>query len=187
MSRHLGMLFDLGTNSCRDRAGNTAPMDAVVRVGAALYVAGRFVRDHRFAAYQQWIMPGQGWVVGRFVARPGMPPMRMDWYVDLDAVTVRGDVWHVEDRLLDLCIFEGQRYEVQDADELADCLADGTIAPAEAIAALRSLDALCRALERLRFSGVALLAEFAPGLPVPAPGHPSPVPSPSGDGEGCLQ
>jgi hypothetical protein len=54
---------------------------------------------------------------------------------------------------------------VDDADELAECVEQGLISPRAAAGALRSLHALCRALERLHFSGAALLAEFAPGLP----------------------
>ncbi|MGE3600116.1 MAG: hypothetical protein AB7N70_31705, partial [Dehalococcoidia bacterium] len=69
------------------------------------------------------------------------------------------------DRSLDHKVFESPRNEVAAADELAACLEQQQIAPADAIAALRSLNALCRALERLNFSGAALLAEFAPGLP----------------------
>lgn len=168
MARHLGLLVDLRTGIYRDRVGMTAPVDALIHAGDTLYMAGRFARDHRFAAYQHWLVPAQGWVIGRFVAHPGARPMGEDWYVDLDAITVTGDVWRAADCLLDVGIHEHQRYDVQDADELADCIADGTITAAEAVAALRSLHALCRALERLHFSGAALLAEYAPGLPVPA-------------------
>src|SRR5262249_18628225 len=116
-----------------------------------------------------WLLPAQGWVLGRFSAYPGQRPMGEDWYIDLDAIHVAGDVWRVQDGLLDVAVFDGQRYELHDADELADCLEHGLLPVADGLAALRSLHPLCRALERLSFSCVALLAEYAPGLPVSSP------------------
>lgn len=165
MALHHGILVDVRARTHRDRHGRVSPLDALVQNSGALYIAGPLPGNPRFRAYQRWLLPTEGWVVGRFAAHPGQRPMAEDWYIDLDAISVSGDVWRVEDRLLDMAVFEGRRYEVLDADELADCIEHGLLPPAAGLAALRSLHRLCRALEQLAFSGAALLAEYAPGLP----------------------
>ncbi|MGD9892613.1 MAG: DUF402 domain-containing protein [Dehalococcoidia bacterium] len=165
MAKHQGLLVDVAARTHRDRQGRVSPLDDMVVGDGTLFIMGILPNNPRFRAFQRWLLPAHGWVVGCFEPQPGQRPMDCDWYIDIDAISIEGVCWHAEDRLLDLKVFESQRYEVDDADELADCLEQQQIAPADAIAALRSLNALCRALERLNFSGAALLAEFAPGLP----------------------
>jgi predicted RNA-binding protein associated with RNAse of E/G family len=167
MALHQGLLVDVRARTHRDRQGRVAALDTLVLDGDTLYIAGPLIENPRFRAFQRWLIPAHGWVVGRFDTQPGQRPMDCDWYIDIDAVTVDGNLWRAEDRLLDLKVFDHQRYEVDDADELADCIEQHQIAPADAIAALRSLNTLCRALKRLDFSGAALLTEYAPGLPIP--------------------
>jgi predicted RNA-binding protein associated with RNAse of E/G family len=167
MALHEGTLIDARARQHRGRRGAVSSLDALVLSDGTLYAAGPLPDNPRFRGFERWFLPAQGWVVGRFGSRPGQRPMDCDWYIDLDEIVVQGQSWHARDRLLDVKVFEGRRYEVDDADELADCLAEGTIASADAQAALRSLNALCRALERLNFSVPALLAEYAPGLPTP--------------------
>jgi predicted RNA-binding protein associated with RNAse of E/G family len=167
MALHQGLLVDTRARTHRDRQGRVHPVTDLVLAGETLYVAGELPGNPRFCTFRRWLIPDQGWVVGRFAVHPGQRPMAEDWYIDVDAVSVEGHLWRAEDRLLDVSVYEGRRYTVDDADELADCIERGLTSPADAIAALRSLHALCRALERLSFSGAALLAEYAPGLPVP--------------------
>jgi predicted RNA-binding protein associated with RNAse of E/G family len=64
-----------------------------------------------------------------------------------------------------MVIYEGRRYEVQDADELADALETGEITLAEAASALRSLHTGTGILAGNGCSGAALLTRYAPGLP----------------------
>ena len=167
MLRHQGVLIDVAQRTHRDREGRVTPLDELVRGEQGLYFAGRFPDNPRFHAYQRWMLPAEGWVVGRFTVHPGKRPMSCDWYVDVDTVSVTGDCWHAADHFLDVLVYDGRRYQVHDADELADALEAGAITLAEALTALRSLDRLCRALRRLDFSGIALLREFAQDLPVP--------------------
>lgn len=167
MALHQGLLVDTHARTHRDRQGRVSPLDAMVLAGDTLYIAGPLPGNPRFCAFQRWLIAAQGWVAGRFTVRPGQRPMAEDWYIDVDAISVEGHLWRAEDRLLDVSVYEGARYTVEDADELADCIDRGLTSPADAIVALRSLHALCRALERLNFSGTALLAEYAPELPVP--------------------
>jgi predicted RNA-binding protein associated with RNAse of E/G family len=167
MPLHQGLVVDVHARTHRDRQGRISPLDDLCLHDGTLFIAGRLTHNPRFSAYQRWLLPAQGWVVGRFAPHPGQRAMDCDWYIDIDAVTVDGSVWRAADRLLDVKVFECRRYEVDDADELATCLEEGVITHVDAFAALRSMNALCRALERLDFSGAALLREYAPGLPVP--------------------
>jgi len=103
-------------------------------------------------------------VLNRLTFLPNVPNP-LDWCIEPDPVLVDGSVWRVRDAFLDLEVYEGVRYELRDADELADGLAAGEISLAEALTALHSLNSLCQALRLNGFSGKALLDEFAPGLP----------------------
>lgn len=165
MAQHQGLLVDVAARTHRDRQGRISPLDDMVIGDGTLFIMGILPNNPRFRAFQRWLLPAHGWVIGRFDPQPGQRAMDCDWYIDLDAITVDGERWRAEDRLLDLKVFDHRRYEVDDADEFADCMEQHQISAAAAIAALRSLNALCRALEHLDFSGAALLAEYAAGLP----------------------
>lgn len=165
MARHQGSLVDVSARTHRGRRGAVSALDDLVLGGGGLYFTGHFPDNPRFRRFERWALPDQGWVIGRFEAYPGQRPMAEDWYVDLDAISVDGAVWRIEDRLLDIGVFEGRFYRIEDLDELADSIERGEIGVPEATAALRSLHELTRALERLDFSGAALLREYAPGLP----------------------
>src|SRR5215208_319533 len=138
MALHEGTLIDVGARTHRGRRGAVSTLDALVVGQGALYAAGPLPDNARFSGFERWFLPAQGWVIGRSSVHPGQRPMSCDWYIDIDAVQVEGDRWHARDRLLDVEVFEGRRYEVHDADELADCLEHGSITAAEALAALRS-------------------------------------------------
>jgi predicted RNA-binding protein associated with RNAse of E/G family len=165
MAMHQGIMVDVRAGTHRDRQGRVTPLDALVLRDGGLYVAGRLRENPRFRAFQRWLLPAEGWVVGVFAAHAGQRPMAEEWYIDVDEIVIAGDVWHARDRLLDVSVYEGRRYSVDDADELAECIEEGAITPQAVTEALRSLQRLCRALERLDFSGAALLTEYAPGLP----------------------
>lgn len=165
MARHQGALVTVGARTVRGRSGETFPLDRLELTDGGLYY-GRFFEGHPSVRYhERWLLPAQGWVVNRFAMRPDAPPFWCDWYIDLDGVEIDGDTWRVDDRFLDVGVIEGCRYEVLDADELADGVEQGAITLAESLAALRDLNDLCRVLPDLGFSGDALLARYAPGLP----------------------
>ena len=72
----------------------------------------------------------------------------------------------MRDGYLDLEVWEGRRYHLQDAHELAEGLAAGEISVSETVHALDALGRLCEALKRADCSVRAVLAEYAPGLPL---------------------
>ncbi len=92
-------------------------------------------------------------------------PFGFDWYIDIDHVAIDDDCWRIEDRFLDVIVYEGRSYQLLDADELAEGIEAEEITVAESVAALRSVHLLVTALRQLEFSGAALLSDFAPGLP----------------------
>src|SRR5690348_9145504 len=125
MAMHQGIAVDVRARTHRDRQGRVTPVDALVLGNGALYVAGQLPGNPRFRAFQRWLLPVEGWVVGVFHAHPGQRPMAEDWYIDVDEIVVTGDIWHAQDRLLDVSVFEGRRYSVDDADELAESIEQG--------------------------------------------------------------
>lgn len=164
MARHRGVDVDAATRRVCDRDGCWYPAENLVVSEAGLYYYRDFPDGTLFVRNEKWLLPGPGWVVNRLAFLPQVPAP-LDWYIEPDPVVVDGSIWRVRDAFLDLEVYEGVRYELRDADELADGLAADEISLAEALGALHSLNALCLALRRHRFSGKALLDEFALGLP----------------------
>ncbi len=160
-----GFSIDARSGTHRDRFGLATPVATCVRSEHGLYVAGRLPGHPHLLAYQHWLLPDQGWVVGRFAVPERKRPPPGDWYIDLDAVHLSGDVWQVEDRLVDVAVFDGHRYEIFDLDEFVDCIEGGSLSQEEGFAVLRSLHELCVALEDVKFSGAALIERYAPDLP----------------------
>jgi len=176
MPRNSGCTIDLAQRLVRDRDGCSYSVDGLVSTGGGLYYErpiGSRAPDERAAGQlfyfqQRWVLPAEGWVVNRFAFFADVP-RPIDWYIETEIIDVSGSLWHVHDGYLDVDVFDGIRYEVEDAGELADGLLEGAISAGDAASALASLDRLCLALGRLNFSGAALLAEYAPELPAPGP------------------
>jgi predicted RNA-binding protein associated with RNAse of E/G family len=170
MPRHQGTIVNVAERVSIGRQGQVFPLDAMEVAGGVLYYAHEMPPAVYIRYLERWVVPEQHWVINRFTLREDRPAPEgwipgYHWYVDLDRVTVTGDVWRMEDGYLDVIIYDGDRYELLDADELADALRGGDIPAEDAILALQSLDAICRDLRRLGFSGRALLDQYAPGLP----------------------
>jgi uncharacterized protein len=165
MMIHLPMRIDLARREVNGRDGLLYPIDRLERTTNALYFS-RAGAQHPDIAYQErWLLPALGCVVIRWTMREGIEPFDCGWYIDLDGIEVTDEHWTVTDRYLDLIVFEGARYQVLDADELADAIETGEIALPDALDALRALNVLSVALRQHDNSVAALLAEHAPGLP----------------------
>ncbi len=164
MPRNGGSLVDTVAGTVRDRNGVIYPLERLVVAGGRLYYARSIAPNPLFSYHERWLLPEQNWVVNRFAFHPHRLPS-IDWYIETDLIEVDGALWRVSDGYLDVGLFEGRRYYLEDADELADGIAAGDIPLAEGLVALRALNQLCLALERHHYSGHALLREYAPGLP----------------------
>jgi predicted RNA-binding protein associated with RNAse of E/G family len=117
-----------------------------------------------FDYHERWLLPDQGLSVSRFRFLP-TAPYTIDWYIETEILSIEGHLWTVRDGYLDLEVHEGQRYDLDDAEELGEGLASGDITPQEAATVLASLSRLSELLRRNGCSGSALLEAFAPGLP----------------------
>jgi predicted RNA-binding protein associated with RNAse of E/G family len=140
------------------------PLDRLVVADVALYYARPIAGSEHFHYHERWLLPEQAWSVSRFTFHDHFKD-RVDWYIEMDFIELEGGLWRVRDGYLDVAVWEGSRYEVWDADELAEGMLAGEISVEEAAVALDSLNRLGLALKRNGHSGAALLAEFAPGLP----------------------
>lgn len=167
MARHHSELVDPAAGTAIDRLGRRVPLTAVAVGNGTLYYSRVTPPNLTIGAIERWVLPEQGWVLNRF---DWLPEARrwMDWYIDIDATTVEDGRWRIDDRLLDVAVVHRSRYLVLDADELADALSERSIALSDAAAALRAQQTLCHLLEELEYDVPALLARFAPELPLPA-------------------
>lgn len=164
MPRNAGSEIDTNARNMRERDGRWYPLERLLVAESGLYWARPIADSMHFSYVERWLLPGPGWAISRPTFHSHLTGM-FDWYVETELIEVDRSTWRVRDGYLDLCVFEGVRYELEDADELADAIAADEIPLAEALMALRALQQLCAALRRNGFSGRALLEEFAPDLP----------------------
>ncbi len=158
--RHTGSVVDISAGTVRDRDGGTYALDRLELAGGCLYHA-RAVAYPRFDYHERWVLPVQGWAISRF---RWLVEAELDWYIEPDLITVAGPSWEVADGLLDVAVSEGVRYQVEDADELAEALELGHLSLAEGATVLRNFQALEAALREADYSGAALLRRYAPAL-----------------------
>jgi predicted RNA-binding protein associated with RNAse of E/G family len=154
---------DVDGRAVCDRDGEWYALDRLEVAGNTLYYA-RGLDFHLFDYHERWLLPEQGWSISRLRFRPDAPDP-IDWYIEMEVIDVSGPQWTVRDGYLDMEVWEGKRCRLDDADELGDGLADGSISVEEAAEVLRSLDRLWDELHANGNSGRALLERFAPGLP----------------------
>lgn len=169
MPRNSGADIDITSQRVCDRDGRWYPLDRLAMAGSGLFyerpLGSRDPQDRLpeqlFFYHQPWILPDQGWVVNRMTFFADVPDP-FDWYIEPYLISVDGDTWRIRDAYLDVEVYEGLRYHVDDAHELAHGLRAGEIPLEDAVTALEALHDLYGALKRLDFSGRALLEEFAP-------------------------
>ena len=164
MPRNGGSSTDTEARRVLERNGKSYPLERLELSDGALHYARPIASSANFNYHERWLLPRHGWSLSRF-SFTGRANRGLDWYIETDTIEVKGNLWTVRDCYLDVAVFEGSRYEVLDADELAQGLTAGDISVEEAARALESLNRLCRLLASNGFSGAALLAELAPGLP----------------------
>ena len=168
MPRNAGCTVDVAGQRVLDRDGMWHDVQHLTESPSGLfYERPLYPRpDQVLEHHQRWILPSHGWVINRhrFLPHAERP---VDWYIEPEIIKAEGGVWRIQDAYLDVFVFEGSRYELDDADEFGEALALGDITLDEGVQALEALARLLRALECHEFSGAALLREYAPGLPGP--------------------
>lgn len=164
MKRNGGTVVDVAGGTVTGRDGRVMTPDRLVVGAGGLYYARPFENNRHVTYIEHWLLPAQGWTISRFRFGPGVAG-KPDWYIEPEIIEVKNSLWQVRDTYLDIEVYEGVRYQLEDAEELAAGLAAGEIPLSEGIIALNALGSLCAELRRNGCSGRALLAEFASGLP----------------------
>lgn len=162
-----GYRVDTNARTVGGLHGPQFALDQLEYAGSTLFYA-RSIPDDRFITYQKtWLIADQNWAVTRFTFHEHLRARAIDWKIEPDPISIDGAVWHVTDGFIDLDVYEGTHYELEDADELAEALLGGTIAIVDTARALHALDAVCKELHTSGYSVTELLRRFAPQLPRP--------------------
>jgi hypothetical protein len=140
-------------------------LDRVEVANGNLYCARHVDDEETFTYRETWIIPDKCWTLSRFTFREDFRPDLDFWKIEPDPAVLDGLVWRVADGFLDINLFEGSHYHLEDADEFADALATGELSSSAAVEILNALDALCRELLANGYSGEKILSRYAPGLP----------------------
>ncbi|MBI2724456.1 MAG: DUF402 domain-containing protein [Chloroflexi bacterium] len=164
MPRNGGATVDTARSRVLDRNGVWYDVESLAVSAEGLYYTRPLDGNRHFWRQERWVLPAHGWVVNRFAFHPGREDA-IDWYIETDIIRRTGPLWRIEDGFLDVFVNDGRRYHVDDAGELADAIEDGSIRLDEALAVLRSFDALVTVLRHNGCSGAAVLREYAPSLP----------------------
>ena len=166
MPRNAGSTIDIERRAVLDRDGRWHPLDRVTLVDGGLYHARVTLGNPHFSYHERWLLPSLTWSLSRFRLHDHEPD-RMDWYIETDLIEPGNTHWRVRDGYIDVLLYEGHRYHVDDADELAEALAVGEISQTEAVAVLDALGRLCNALRGNGYSGEAIIRQYAPALWLP--------------------
>jgi predicted RNA-binding protein associated with RNAse of E/G family len=162
--RNPGSVVDIEGRRVFDRDRVWYPLERFVLADAALYYGPPISGNRHFYYHERWLLPEHSWSISRFSFHDNFKD-RVDWYIETDLIDITANLWRVRDCYLDVAVIEGARYEVWDADELAEGMTRGEIPHSEVAIALEALHRVCQALAENGYSGSALLAEFAPALP----------------------
>jgi predicted RNA-binding protein associated with RNAse of E/G family len=160
-----GYVVDTVERTVGGPAGGPHGLDRLEVANDGLFYARAIPADANISYQETWLISLQGWAITRFAFHEHLRQRSIDWKMELDQVELDGSLWRVSDGYLDLDVYEGTHYDLEDADELANAIVAGAISLAEGMATLHALDTLCKALRRHGYSGQSLLREYAPGLP----------------------
>lgn len=159
-----GYVVDTCNRTVGFQGGDSYPLDRLEIAGGRLFYARAIAGSALVSLQETWLIPDRDWTFTRFTFHEHLRAAAFDWKLEPDHTEPGERFWRVSDGYLDLVIYEGSRYELEDADELADALATGAISLAEGLRALHATNTLCKALKDHGNSGLSLLREYAPEL-----------------------
>ena len=102
-----------------------------------LYMARPTPGRAQFHYLESWLLPSLSVRVSVFHFNPGYE-RDQDFYLDVGAIVVDGQVWRTEDHYLDLVVRTGSGVDLLDVDELFEAVSAGLVTPENATAAVRT-------------------------------------------------
>lgn len=114
--------------------------------------------DHSdFFALSSYMLPDLGIAVTRWQNRPESDQNWYDYYVDILACEVEGELWTTRDFYLDGLVVEGKLALTNDTDEYLEAVREGLLTETEAASALTKMHTLLNGLGECGYSMKAWL------------------------------
>jgi uncharacterized protein len=101
----------------------------------------------QFHYLESWLLPSLGLRVNIFHFNPGYERPQ-DYYLDVGDITPGETVWQAEDHYIDLVVYEGDRTDLIDVDELFTAHRHGLVTTATAEQAIQRAVAAIDGLSR---------------------------------------
>lgn len=112
--------FDIPAMTNTDPKGYVRTVDSYRREPFGLYMARPTPGRRQFHYLESWILPELGIRVSDFHTNEGY--RAQDFYIDVVSVAATGDRWVVTDLYLDLALYQHDRVDAHDVDELLDAV-----------------------------------------------------------------
>lgn len=148
------------------------PVDTYREHPHGLFVARPFVAHPRIRHWQAHLLPELGIQLCRYQWHTGQ---LYDYYIDIASISRSGPLWEVRDHYLDILLWDGERAEVVDTEELSASLRAGLLGQEEALAAVERLHRVLNGLGQhgyrldawLAACGIELSWQAVPELAAP--------------------
>ncbi|HKS44528.1 MAG TPA: DUF402 domain-containing protein [Amycolatopsis sp.] len=128
-------IFDIAAGINTDPKGIAREVEEYRVTPFGLYLARPAPGRDQFDYLESWLLPGLGLRLTDFWFTPGHE-RDQDFYFDVVAVDVAGDIWRTTDWYLDLALRERRSLDVLDTDELLAAATSGLLSRDEAHQAL---------------------------------------------------
>jgi predicted RNA-binding protein associated with RNAse of E/G family len=164
LPRSLGSVVNVIERTVRYKDGQIYRLDDFELSDQGLYYRRPEVNSAKVTSHECWLIPSLNMSLSRWDWRTGFDG-HFEWYIEPDLVIVVGGEVRVLDGFIDVEVYEGVRYEVDDIDEFTEALGSGELPLSEGLEVLTSFHRISKELRQNGFVGAELLSRLAPGLP----------------------
>jgi uncharacterized protein len=155
--------FDVRAGTNTDPKGIVRAVDIYTVRPWGLYMARPTPGREQFHYLESWLLPTLGLRANIFHWNPGHERPQ-DFYLDIAAITITGDIWHTVDHYLDLVVYTGRQTDLIEVDELLEAHQMGLLSPATAERAILTATTAIAGLARHDHDLQAWLASNAMDL-----------------------
>ena len=128
--------FDISAGTNTDNKGIVRAVDEFVVQPWGLYMARPTPGRPQFHYLESWLLPSLGVRANVFHFNPGHE-REQDYYLDIGDISAGDTVWRTEDHYIDLVVYDGERTELLDVDELLEAHRQGLLSTGVAESAIR--------------------------------------------------